>query len=62
LGYTSDIITTVTEKLDGAITVGILDGIPWIKDKSPFYKKITTLYEDYNIMSSLVLREFLYQI
>ena len=58
----TDIITTITSDLDGAIAVGITDGIPWIKNKSPYYKLITTTYQDHNIMSSLVLREFLYQI
>ncbi|MBK8680306.1 MAG: hypothetical protein IPN31_00005 [Bacteroidetes bacterium] len=41
---------------------GIIDGIPWLKDKSRYYTEITTNFSDYNIMSSLVLREFLYQI
>ena len=58
----TDIITTITSDLNGAIAVGITDGIPWIKNKSPYYNQITSTYQDYNIMSSLVLREFLYQI
>jgi hypothetical protein len=58
----TDIITTITSELNGAIAIGIADGIPWIKNKSPYYRQITTTYQDYNIMSSLVLREFLYQI
>jgi len=58
----TDIITTITSELNGAIAIGITDGIPWIKNKSPYYRQITTTYQDYNIMSSLVMREFLYQI
>lgn len=34
----------------------------WLKDKSKYYTDIVSKYQDYNIMSSLVLREFLYQI
>lgn len=57
-----DIITTLNADYNGAICIGILDGIPWLINKSKYYTDITTKYEDYNIMSSLVLREFLYQI
>jgi hypothetical protein len=32
------------------------------KKKNKMYKDITTKYKDLNIMSSLVLREFLYQL
>ena len=58
----TDVTTTITNKIDGAIAIGIIDGVPWLKDKSPYYKKIITDYKDYNIMSALVLREFLYQL
>jgi len=58
----TDIITTLTASAEGAICIGIIDGVPWLKDKSRYYRDITTTYKDYNIMSSLVLREFLYQI
>ena len=58
----TDVITTITSDVQGAITIGILDGIPLLKDKSPYYSKITTDYKEQNIMSSLVLREFLYQL
>ena len=57
-----DIITTLNSNYNGAICLGILDGIPWLTNKSKYYTAITTKYEEYNIMSSLVLREFLYQI
>ncbi len=57
-----DVITTLTADFNGAISVGIIDGIPWLKNKSNFYNQITNEYMDLNIMSSLVLREFLYQL
>ncbi|MEK7431541.1 MAG: restriction endonuclease [Cyanobacteriota bacterium] len=57
-----DIITTLKANYNGAISIGILDGIPWLIDKSKYYTDITTKYSEYNIMSSLVLSEFLYQI
>jgi hypothetical protein len=58
----TDVITTITADIKNAIPIGIVDGIPWIKDKSPYYKAITTTYSDHNILSSLVLQSFLYQI
>ena len=57
-----DIITTLKADYNGAVSVGIIDGIPWLKNKSKYYTDIITKYRNYNIMSSLVLREFLYQI
>ncbi len=57
-----DIISTLTADYNGAISIGILDGIPWLIGKSKYYTDITTRHKDLNIMSSLVLREFLYQI
>ena len=57
-----DVITTLTADFNGATSIGIIDGIPWIKNKSRYYEQITNEYEDLNIMSALVLREFLYQL
>ena len=45
-----------------AIPVAILDGVLYIKGNNKMYKSITETYKNYNIMSALVLREFLYQI
>lgn len=45
-----------------AITVAILDGVLYIPGKNKLYKAITTTYQDYNIVSALVLNEFLYSI
>jgi hypothetical protein len=45
-----------------AIKIAILDGVLYIKGNNKMYRLITTALADLNIMSSLVLREFLYQI
>lgn len=57
-----DIITTLNADYNGAVCIGILDGIPWLINQSKYFEYITTQYKYYNIMSSLVLRDFLYQI
>jgi len=58
----NDAISTL--KVDGvdAITIAILDGVLYIRSRNKMYKQLTTTLKDENIMSSLVLREFLYQI
>ena len=45
-----------------AIPVAILDGVLYIKGRTKMYTEITTNLQNDNIMSSLVLREFLYHI
>ena len=45
-----------------AIPVSILDGVLYIKSNNKMHTTLTTTYRDKNIMSSLVLREFLYQL
>ena len=45
-----------------AIKVALLDGVLYIKGQNKMFKSITDAYKDYNIMSALVLREFLYQL
>lgn len=45
-----------------AIPIAILDGVLYIKGKNKMYKAITTKLKNKDIMSSLVLREFLYQV
>lgn len=57
-----DALATLETKDANAIKIAILDGILYIKDKSKMHQFISNPYKDYNIMSSLVLREFLYQI
>ena len=58
----SDAISTLKTKKVKAIKIAILDGVLYIKGDNKMYKGIATTYSDYNIMSALVLREFLYQV
>jgi hypothetical protein len=57
----NDAVSTVKTKVN-AVTVAILDGVLYVEGKNKMYRKITTELQDYNIMSALVFREFLYQI
>jgi hypothetical protein len=57
-----DAMSTINTRVVKATIIGILDGVLYIKGKQKMYKTITTIYQDYNIMSALVLREFLYSI
>jgi len=57
-----DAISTIEAKGVKAIKIAILDGVLYIKGKNKMYKAVTGDYKDYNIMSTLVLREFLYQL
>ncbi len=58
----NDAIATIQTKNVKAIKVAILDGVLYIKGNNKMYKDITTRLKGENIMSSLVFREFLYQI
>ncbi|MEN6295273.1 MAG: restriction endonuclease [Chloroherpetonaceae bacterium] len=58
----NDAIRTVEAKKTNAVKIAILDGVLYIKGNNKMYKSITGTYKNYNIMSALVLREFLYQI
>ena len=42
--------------------IAILDGVLYIKGNNKMYKSITDTYKNHNIMSALVLRNYLYQI
>jgi hypothetical protein len=42
--------------------IAILDGVLYIKGNNKMYKSITETYKNYNIMSALVLRNYLYQL
>lgn len=57
----NDAIITTKAKVD-AITVAILDGVIYIPGQNKMYTSVTKVYKKQNIMSALVLREFLYQI
>ncbi len=58
----NDAISTVKTRGVRAIKIAILDGVLYIRKKNKMYKSITETYKNYNIMSALVLREFLYQL
>ena len=58
----NDAISTIQAKGVKAIKVAILDGVLFIESGNKMYESITETYKEYNIMSALVLREFLYQI
>jgi hypothetical protein len=58
----NDAINMVKAKGVKAIQVAILDGVLYIKGRNKMHKSIIGNYKDFNIMSSLVLRDFLYQL
>lgn len=58
----NDAISTITTPRVKAIKIAILDGVLYIPTNNKMYKAITQTYKDENIMSALVLRDFLYQI
>ncbi|MFH0925951.1 MAG: restriction endonuclease [bacterium] len=57
-----DAISTIEDTNINAIRLAILDGVLYIRGNNKMYKFISNPYKDYNIMSALVLREFLYQL
>ncbi|HOS15690.1 MAG TPA: restriction endonuclease [Bacteroidales bacterium] len=58
----NDAIYTVEAKKVNAVKIAILDGVLYIKGNNKMYKSITETYKNHNIISALVLREFIYQI
>lgn len=58
----NDAIATIKTKNVEAIKVAILDGVLFIKGNNKMYKNMTGKLKNENIMSALVLRNFLYQI
>ncbi|OGI60238.1 restriction endonuclease [Candidatus Nomurabacteria bacterium RIFCSPHIGHO2_01_FULL_38_19] len=58
----NDAIATIKAKNVNAVKVAILDGVLYIKGNNKMYRDITTRYKKENILSSLVLREFLFQL
>ncbi|GAA9520696.1 hypothetical protein HpHA31_12720 [Helicobacter pylori] len=58
----NDAISTIETPNIKAIKVAILDGVLYIESNNKMHKLLDTTYRNYNIMSALVLREFLYQI
>lgn len=57
-----DAINTIKDTNINAVRLAVLDGILYIQGDSKMYKYISNPYQDYNIMSALVLREFLYSL
>ena len=57
----NDAISTLKTNVN-AVTVAILDGVLYIKGRNKMYRKITKELQEYNIMSALLLRDFLYQL
>lgn len=58
----NDAISTIEAKGVKAVKIAILDGVLFIEGHNKMHRSITKMYKDYNIMSALVLREFLYQL
>lgn len=58
----NDAISTLKTKGVNAEKIAILDRVLYIKGKNKMYKSLTSKLARYNIMSSLVLRNYLYQI
>jgi hypothetical protein len=57
----NDAINTVKTNVN-AETIAILDGVLYIEGGNKMYRNITEELQNYNVMSSLVLRDFLYQL
>lgn len=57
----ADAISTIEAKNVKAEKIAILDGVLYIRGNNKMYKSITETYAHYNIMSALVLRNYLYQ-
>lgn len=55
-------MATLTDETSTAIKIAILDGVLYIPGNNKMFKDVTTTYGHLNIMSGLMLREFLYQL
>jgi hypothetical protein len=58
----ADAVSTIKVPNVKAEKIAILDGVLYIKGKNKMYTSIMGTYRNYNIMSALVLRNYLYQI
>lgn len=58
----NDAISTIETKNVKAVKIAILDGVVYIKGNNKMYRDLTKNHSNYNIMSALVLRDFLYQL
>src|SRR5215213_10445835 len=61
-GQFTDGFTLLGNTSANAIKVAIYDGVLYIRNKARFYTYIATHKEEHNILSSLLLRDFLYAI
>lgn len=57
-----DAKSLIKDRSAQAIKIAILDGVLYIKGKNKMYRYLEEHSEEYNILSSLLLREFLYQV
>ncbi len=57
-----DAISVVTQKEVNAIIVAVLDGVLYIEGGNKMHKDLLHYSQKFNIMSALVLREFIYQV
>ena len=55
-------IATIESPNVKAIKIAILDGVLYIKSNNKMHISLTKEYQEYNILSSLVLRDFLYSL
>jgi hypothetical protein len=53
---------TLSTENTNATIIAILDGVLYIKSKKQMYKALTSTHLKFNVMSALVLRDFLYQL
>lgn len=58
----NDAITTLNDTNKNYISIAVLDGVLYIPSNNKLYKAITQQYSSSNIMSALLLRNFLYSI
>ena len=56
-----DAISLLESNVD-AVKIAILDGALYTDEKCKMYKESTTIYGNYNIMSALMLRTFLFSV
>jgi Tsp45I type II restriction enzyme len=61
-GQFTDGLTLLGDTVAKAIKVAIYDGVLYIRSRSRFFSYLTSHREEYNILSSLLLRDFLYSI
>lgn len=57
-----DAIATLKAPTVNAVKIAILDGVLYLKGKNKMYKAITEDFSNENILSALVLRDFLYSL